>query len=88
MPGKPDKALASMGIYVFDTKFLIEELERDANDPNSSRDFGKDIIPNIVKNGKAIAHHFEIPACAPARNPSATGATSGRWMPIGKPIST
>jgi len=59
MPGKPDKALASMGIYVFDTKFLIEELERDANDPNSSRDFGKDIIPNIVKNGKAIAHHFE-----------------------------
>lgn len=59
MPGKPDMALASMGIYVFDTKFLIEELERDANDPNSSRDFGKDIIPNIVKNGKAVAHHFE-----------------------------
>lgn len=59
MPGKPDKALASMGIYVFDTKFLINELERDANDPNSSRDFGKDIIPNIVRNGKAVAHHFE-----------------------------
>lgn len=59
MPGKPDKALASMGIYVFDTKFLVDELERDANDPNSSRDFGKDIIPNIVKNGKAVAHHFE-----------------------------
>jgi glucose-1-phosphate adenylyltransferase len=59
MPGKPDMALASMGIYVFDTKFLIDELERDANDPNSSRDFGKDIIPNIVKNGKAVAHHFE-----------------------------
>jgi glucose-1-phosphate adenylyltransferase len=59
MPGKPDKALASMGIYVFDTKFLIDELERDANDPNSSRDFGKDIIPNIVRNGKAVAHHFE-----------------------------
>ncbi|BCP51872.1 glucose-1-phosphate adenylyltransferase [Kaistia sp. 32K] len=59
MPGKPSQALASMGIYVFDTKFLIEELERDANDPNSSHDFGKDIIPNIVKNGKAVAHHFE-----------------------------
>ena len=59
MPGKPDKALASMGIYVFDTKFLIDELERDADDPNSSHDFGKDIIPNIVKNGKAVAHHFE-----------------------------
>jgi glucose-1-phosphate adenylyltransferase len=58
MPGKPDVALASMGIYVFDTKFLIEELKRDAADPNSAHDFGKDIIPHIVKNGKAIAHHF------------------------------
>jgi len=34
-----------MGIYVFDTKFLIEELRRDAADPNSAHDFGKDIIP-------------------------------------------
>jgi len=59
MPGKPDKALASMGIYVFGTKFLMQELERDAHDPHSSHDFGKDIIPNIVKHGKAVAHHFE-----------------------------
>jgi glucose-1-phosphate adenylyltransferase len=58
MPGKPDVALCSMGIYVFDTKFLIDELKRDAADPNSAHDFGKDIIPHIVKNGKAIAHHF------------------------------
>jgi glucose-1-phosphate adenylyltransferase len=58
IPGSPDLALASMGIYVFTTKFLIEELKRDAADPNSSRDFGKDIIPNIVKNGKAVAHRF------------------------------
>jgi glucose-1-phosphate adenylyltransferase len=58
MPGKPDVALCSMGIYVFDTKFLVEELKRDAADPNSSHDFGKDIIPHIVKNGKAVAHHF------------------------------
>jgi glucose-1-phosphate adenylyltransferase len=58
MPGKPDVALCSMGIYVFDTKFLIEELRRDSADPNSSHDFGKDIIPYLVKNGKAIAHHF------------------------------
>ncbi|HEY4927477.1 MAG TPA: glucose-1-phosphate adenylyltransferase [Roseiarcus sp.] len=58
MPGKPDVALCSMGIYVFDTKFLVEELKRDAADPNSAHDFGKDIIPHIVKNGKAIAHHF------------------------------
>ena len=58
MPGKPDVALCSMGIYVFDTKFLIEELKRDAADPNTSHDFGKDIIPHIVKHGKAVAHHF------------------------------
>jgi glucose-1-phosphate adenylyltransferase len=58
MPGKPDKALCSMGIYVFETKFLIEELKRDAADPNSSRDFGKDIIPYLVAKGKAVAHHF------------------------------
>ncbi|MGD0723577.1 MAG: glucose-1-phosphate adenylyltransferase [Roseiarcus sp.] len=58
MPGKPNVALCSMGIYVFDTKFLIEELKRDAADPNSAHDFGKDIIPNIVTKGKAVAHHF------------------------------
>ena len=51
-------ALASMGIYVFSTEFLFEELRRDAADPNSSRDFGKDIIPHIVKHGKAMAHRF------------------------------
>ena len=58
MPGKPDMALASMGIYVFDTPFLFELLRRDASDPNSSHDFGKDLIPAIVKGGKAVAHHF------------------------------
>src|ERR1700712_661407 len=58
IPGKPESSFASMGIYVFHTKFLIEELRRDAADPNSSRDFGKDIIPYIVKNGKAVAHRF------------------------------
>jgi glucose-1-phosphate adenylyltransferase len=58
MPGKPDMALASMGIYVFNTKLLIAELRRDAADPASSRDFGKDIIPYLVQHGKAYAHHF------------------------------
>jgi glucose-1-phosphate adenylyltransferase len=58
MPGKPDKSLASMGIYVFETKFLLDELRRDAADPNSNHDFGKDIIPYIVRNGRAIAHQF------------------------------
>ena len=58
MPDKPDTALASMGIYVFHARFLFDALRRDAADPNSSHDFGKDIIPYIVANGKAVAHRF------------------------------
>jgi glucose-1-phosphate adenylyltransferase len=58
VPGNPDVALASMGIYVFEMDFLTGLLRRDAADKKSSRDFGKDIIPYVVKNGKAIAHLF------------------------------
>ena len=58
MPGKPDVALASMGIYVFDWAFLRALLIRDAEDRNSSHDFGNDLIPDIVRNGKAMAHRF------------------------------
>ncbi len=58
MPGKPEVALASMGIYVFNTEFLFDQLRRDAVDPTSKRDFGGDIIPYIVKHGKAVAHQF------------------------------
>jgi glucose-1-phosphate adenylyltransferase len=58
IPGNPDMALASMGIYVFETAKLAEWLRADAANPNSSRDFGKDIIPYLVSNGKAVAHRF------------------------------
>jgi glucose-1-phosphate adenylyltransferase len=58
MPDKPDTALASMGIYVFATKFLFEQLRRDADERDSSRDFGKDLIPYLVTHGKALAHRF------------------------------
>ena len=58
MPDRPGWALASMGIYVFNREFLHEQLRRDAADQTSSRDFGRDIIPWIVTNGKAIAHRF------------------------------
>ena len=58
IPGNPKFALASMGIYVFHTRFLMEALKRDAAQPGSSRDFGKDIIPYIVEHGKAVAHRF------------------------------
>jgi glucose-1-phosphate adenylyltransferase len=59
IPGKPDRALASMGIYVFDTTFLIDMLKRDAENPTSEHDFGRDIIPYIVDHGTAVAHHFQ-----------------------------
>ncbi|MEO1239331.1 MAG: glucose-1-phosphate adenylyltransferase, partial [Pseudomonadota bacterium] len=58
IPGDEENALASMGIYVFNWKFLRELLLEDAADPNSSHDFGTDLIPSIVKNGKAVAHRF------------------------------
>ena len=58
MPGKPDVALASMGIYVFDAQHLFEALAQDAATPGSSRDFGKDLIPAMVAAGDAVAHPF------------------------------
>ena len=58
IPGQPDKALASMGIYVFNADFLFEQLIRDADDPHSSNDFGKDIIPYIVSRYRVFAHKF------------------------------
>ncbi|MEI7842140.1 MAG: glucose-1-phosphate adenylyltransferase [Gallionellaceae bacterium] len=60
MPGKPDTSLASMGIYVFNTKFLCEQLMRDADDPKSSHDFGKDVIPHLMSAGyRVFAQSFE-----------------------------
>lgn len=58
IPGDPANSLASMGIYVFDWAFLRDLLLRDMADENSSHDFGNDLIPEIVKKGKAVAHRF------------------------------
>ena len=58
MPGDPTRSLASMGIYVFETEFLCDLLEADARNPDSSHDFGKDIIPGLVATGDAVAHPF------------------------------
>jgi glucose-1-phosphate adenylyltransferase len=57
-PGKPGRALASMGIYVFNARFLYEQLVRDAADPNSCHDFGKDLIPYLVSHRRVYAHQF------------------------------
>lgn len=58
IPGDPENALVSMGIYVFDWMFLRQRLMEDVEDPGSSHDFGKDLIPRIVAGGKAVAHRF------------------------------
>jgi glucose-1-phosphate adenylyltransferase len=58
IPGQPDRALASMGVYIFNAQFLLEQLQRDAVTPGSSRDFGKDIIPYIVPRHRVYAHRF------------------------------
>ncbi|MDO8843920.1 MAG: glucose-1-phosphate adenylyltransferase [Methylicorpusculum sp.] len=58
MPGKSDRALASMGIYVFNARFLFEQLIKDADTPGSSRDFGKDIIPSVISKYRINAYPF------------------------------
>ncbi|MEZ6145592.1 MAG: sugar phosphate nucleotidyltransferase [Planctomycetaceae bacterium] len=58
MPGDPSQCLASMGIYVFKTKFLFDELCRDATLPASHHDFGKDIIPSIIHTHQVHAFPF------------------------------
>ncbi len=58
IPGRPDRALASMGVYVFNAEFLYEQLIRDHDDPRSSHDFGKDVIPHCVPRYRLFAHDF------------------------------
>ena len=73
IPGHDDVALASMGIYVFNRKFLFEQLIKDADMPGSSHDFGKDIIPKVIKHYRVIAYPF-------------TNTTSGKqayWRDVG-----
>jgi glucose-1-phosphate adenylyltransferase len=77
MPGHPDRALVSMGVYVFRTAFLIDQLRRDAATAGSSRDFGKDIIPYLVKHGKAVAHRFSQ-SCVRAE-----GEAHAYWRDVG-----
>ena len=64
MPGNPDMALASMGVYIFDAQYLYDELARDMADETSNHDFGKDIIPKAVRTGRAAAHPFAL-SCVP-----------------------
>ncbi|MBT3217879.1 MAG: glucose-1-phosphate adenylyltransferase, partial [Proteobacteria bacterium] len=58
IPNRPGYSLASMGIYLFDAAFLTEQLHRDSQDQTSSHDFGKDILPKLVRNKQLFAHRF------------------------------
>ncbi len=58
IPGRPDTALASMGIYVFNRAFLFEQLIKDADNARSSHDFGKDIIPDVITKYRVLAYPF------------------------------
>ena len=66
MPNNPDIALASMGIYVFNADYLYRLLEEDLQNPASNHDFGKDIIPRVVRDGSATAHPFSMSSIPPA----------------------
>jgi len=83
IPGQPDVALASLGIYIFSTRLLIDELRRDADTPGSSRDFGKDLIPYLVKHGHAQAHRFGDSCVRTAEEPAAywrdVGTVDAYW---------
>lgn len=73
MPGNPSMALASMGIYVFDAKFLYNLLIEDADNKKSSHDFGKDVIPKLVENYNAKAYSFR----------DVQGGGTGYWRDVG-----
>ncbi len=64
MPEQPDRALASMGIYIFSAGYLFRLLEEDAANAESSHDFGKDLIPRAVAENQALAHPFGLSAIA------------------------
>ncbi|MGJ8619792.1 MAG: glucose-1-phosphate adenylyltransferase [Methylophilaceae bacterium] len=69
IPGDPSTAFASMGIYVFNAKFLYEQLTRDAGDKKSKHDFGGDIIPHVINKYRVQAHRF-ADSCVGASNGS------------------
>ena len=73
MPGKPDMALASMGIYIFNPEFLYEQIIKDADTSGSSHDFGKDIIPSIIDRYRVFAYPFR----------NAETGTQAYWRDVG-----
>jgi glucose-1-phosphate adenylyltransferase len=60
IPGKPDRALGSMGIYVFNAEYLYKLLEEEMASEKTEHDFGKNVIPRIVAEGRALAHPLNM----------------------------
>jgi len=77
MPGNDAVSLASMGIYIFNAKYLYSLLDDDIANPGSSHDFGKDVIPRVVQEGRAIAHPFSL-SCV-----SSTPEAEPYWRDVG-----
>jgi glucose-1-phosphate adenylyltransferase len=77
MPGKPDTALASMGIYIFNADYLYRLLNEEVANSASTHDFGKDIIPRVVQEGGAVAHPFSM-SCVPTGD-----GVSSYWRDVG-----
>ncbi|MEJ7137154.1 glucose-1-phosphate adenylyltransferase [Amphibiibacter pelophylacis] len=77
MPGNDAVSLASMGIYVFNADYLYQLLKEDLADPSSSHDFGKDVIPRVVREGRALAHPFSM-SCV-----SSTPGAVPYWRDVG-----
>ncbi|ALP52572.1 glucose-1-phosphate adenylyltransferase [Candidatus Tenderia electrophaga] len=73
VPGHDDIALASMGIYIFNTRFLYEQLIRDADDPGSSHDFGHNIIPDVIEHYRVYSYSFR----------DVQSARQGYWRDVG-----
>jgi len=73
IPGQDDVALASMGIYIFNAAFLYEQLVKDADNQDSTHDFGHDIIPSLIKNYKVLAHPYK----------DVQGNDPGYWRDVG-----
>ena len=73
IPGKEGTALASMGIYIFSANFLYDELIKDAANPDSTHDFGHDIIPSLIKNHNVVAFPYK----------DVQGNDSSYWRDVG-----
>jgi glucose-1-phosphate adenylyltransferase len=73
IPGEPDYALVSMGNYLFDTQTLIDALDADADQPSSTHDFGRDLLPELIKSKRVYAYDFRknrVPSPSKGEEPS------------------